>query len=451
MLKHCTSSTSDLRARPLQNSAVKNEGCKLDMSSSEMAAAKRSLEDLKTSLRNVEQMETVFDTPKKGRSTPYVSSPVSRGRSLSLEPALAVAGASSPPSPSLAHRLRLQRMRRATSEPRAAISCLRVYTSCLLSEVEYRTVRIDPNTTAFEVVCGLLDRLNLRQTDPNLFAIVLEAKIGGSEVPVVEVSPKEQLLDLLSCLPWTGARARLVPRPGGLLRVHCPTLAGSGYKTIKVAADSTVAEVVDLLGLEGRLVESTPDSERWLESDEKPFAVASNWPQNKTGEEGNWRLELRPEPSCHQLQEQPCRDSKFSTAGPTIWTPPRTRRRTKSTSVSAPFSESHKPLLSLSKSHLPSCEMRKMANQNVNTNGTKLRSASARSPKDKHDSCARNQGQVGQDRVDVVQYEVADHINVQHVVNEEYMDCKHTTPGHRALGTKAHSSLTSHPQVFWKI
>ena len=25
--------------------------------------------------------------------------------------------------------------------------------------------------------------------------------------------------------------------------MHCPTLAGSGYKTIKVAADSTVAEV----------------------------------------------------------------------------------------------------------------------------------------------------------------------------------------------------------------
>ena len=104
MLKHCTGSTSDLRARPVQNSAVKNEGCKLDMSSSGMAAAKRNFEDLKTSLRNVEQMETVFDTPKKGRSTPYVSSPVSRGRSLSLEPALAVAGASSPPSPSLAHR-----------------------------------------------------------------------------------------------------------------------------------------------------------------------------------------------------------------------------------------------------------------------------------------------------------------------------------------------------------
>ena len=38
----------------------------------------------------------------------------------------------------------------------------------------------------------------------------------------------------------------LPPRQGGLLRVHCPTLAGSGYRTIKVAADSTVVEVKHL-------------------------------------------------------------------------------------------------------------------------------------------------------------------------------------------------------------
>ena len=35
--------------------------------------------------------------------------------------------------------------------------------------------------------------------------------------------------------------------------------------------------MVDLLGLEGRLVESTPDSERWLDSDEKPFAVVRDF------------------------------------------------------------------------------------------------------------------------------------------------------------------------------
>ena len=130
-----------------------------------------------------------------------------------------------------------------------------------------------------------------------------------SDVPVVDISPEERVLDLLSCLPWTGARARIVPRwdsggakvprwdtggiqvprwdtgvlawhwchgltpfvwwrhvchrwqwistktnqnvlmieaalrPGGLLRVHCPTMAGFGYRTIKVATDSTVVEV----------------------------------------------------------------------------------------------------------------------------------------------------------------------------------------------------------------
>ena len=31
-------------------------------------------------------------------------------------------------------------------------------------------------------------------------------------MPVVDISPEERVLDLLSCLPWTGARARIVPR-----------------------------------------------------------------------------------------------------------------------------------------------------------------------------------------------------------------------------------------------
>ena len=31
-------------------------------------------------------------------------------------------------------------------------------------------------------------------------------------MPVVDMSPGDRVLDLLACLPWTGARARLVPR-----------------------------------------------------------------------------------------------------------------------------------------------------------------------------------------------------------------------------------------------
>ena len=45
------------------------------------------------------------------------------------------------------------------------------------------------------------------------------------------------------CQMWFKSADELSPRQGGLLRVHCPTLAGSGYRTIKVAADSTVVEV----------------------------------------------------------------------------------------------------------------------------------------------------------------------------------------------------------------
>ena len=139
-----------------------------------------------------------------------------------------------------------------------------------------------------------------------------------SEVPVVEVSPKEQLLDLLSCLPWTGARARLVPRLGFpffvrhlSLRVCWEAWPPSGLEVswgctvppwlapatkqskllripqslrfvlllvrCQVQVQTLFSKVVDLLGLEGRLVESTPDSERWLESDEKPFAVVRDF------------------------------------------------------------------------------------------------------------------------------------------------------------------------------
>ena len=82
--------------------------------------------------------------------------------------------------------------------------------------------------------------------------------------------------------------------------MHCPTLAGSNYRTIRVAADSTVVEVlatfllshpvlpdnltqiikhnlqvVNLLGVEGSLVERRANKERWLDSTEKPLEVVS--------------------------------------------------------------------------------------------------------------------------------------------------------------------------------
>ena len=51
-------------------------------------------------------------------------------------------------------------------------------------------------------------RLYLIQSKNGLAVISFDL----SEVPVVDMSPGDRVLDLLSCLPWTGARARLVPR-----------------------------------------------------------------------------------------------------------------------------------------------------------------------------------------------------------------------------------------------
>ena len=130
MLKHCTASTTDLREKP-------NEGNKLGIFPGKLAS--RKTEDLKS-----DQISAAFPSPKQGAGqVPSSPKPAARGRSLSLEQALGE-NPSCPASPSLAHRwtyhhymwtchphlvknaspcfsgtrLRLQRMRRATSEPR---------------------------------------------------------------------------------------------------------------------------------------------------------------------------------------------------------------------------------------------------------------------------------------------------------------------------------------------
>ena len=94
MLKHCTSSTTDLRARPIQSFA--KEGDKLVRGPGEAEGNR------KTSLVTTDQIATAFESPKLGRPVRYGFKPVAhRGRSQSLEPALPP---SCPASPSLAHR-----------------------------------------------------------------------------------------------------------------------------------------------------------------------------------------------------------------------------------------------------------------------------------------------------------------------------------------------------------
>ena len=174
-------------------------------------------------------------------------------------------------------------------------SLLRIYTGRMVPEMEYKTVRILPSTTALHLVSKLLDSFNLRHIDPHLFSVQLEL---GTESNLLTLAPGDTLFSLLTCLPWACKpyKARLQARPGGLLQVHCSCLLQAcGVTRVKVASDSKVEHVLEVVMKTRRekragdenLVEVAPGGRRrFLEAEEKPLEVMQAWPSS------GWRLEV---------------------------------------------------------------------------------------------------------------------------------------------------------------
>ena len=174
-------------------------------------------------------------------------------------------------------------------------SLLRIYTGTMLPEMEYKTVRILPSTTALRLVSKLLDSFNLRHIDPNLFSVQLEL---GTEHNLLTLAPGDTFFSLLTCLPWACKpyKARLQARPGGRLQVHCSCLLQAcGVTSVKVACDSKVEHVLEVVmktrreerGGDENLVEVSPGGRRrFLEAEEKPLEVMQAWPSP------GWRLEV---------------------------------------------------------------------------------------------------------------------------------------------------------------
>jgi len=171
---------------------------------------------------------------------------------------------------------------------------LRIYAGSMLSGVEYKTMRVLPLTTAFHLIVKLLDTFNLRHVDPNLFSVQLEL---GTENNLLTLAPEDTLFRLLTSLPWAckPLKARLKPRPGGKLEVHCSCpLQACGATRVQVAVDSKVEQVLEVVlktKMEERiggekLVEVSPNGKRRvLEPEESPYQVAgSSLP--------GWRLEV---------------------------------------------------------------------------------------------------------------------------------------------------------------
>jgi len=185
-----------------------------------------------------------------------------------------------------------------TSKPFSILrrsSLLRLYTGSMLPEMEYKTVRVLPSTTASHLVTRLLDSFNLRHIDPHLFSVQLELGAGSN---LLTLAPGDTLFSLLTCMPWACKpyKARLQARPGGLLKIHCSCLLQAcGVTSVKVAYDSKVEQVLEVVmktrreerGGDENLVEVSPEGRRrYLDAEEKPLDLMQAWPSS------GWRLEV---------------------------------------------------------------------------------------------------------------------------------------------------------------
>lgn len=54
---------------------------------------------------------------------------------------------------------------------------VKVYTSILCAEVEYKTLSITNETTSKQLICLLLSKFKLKHRDPNLFYLTMEIRI----------------------------------------------------------------------------------------------------------------------------------------------------------------------------------------------------------------------------------------------------------------------------------
>ena len=126
---------------------------------------------------------------------------------------------------------------------------LRVYVKCLQSDLEYKTVRIQKDTTASDVICSILSKYNLKHLDSSLFYLSLKVDLGHGGRAEISILNRECLYELVSCNPWSGFCVRLSSWPSRCIKVFDKIMATAGcvYKSVRVSKGTTVNEVVHRL------------------------------------------------------------------------------------------------------------------------------------------------------------------------------------------------------------
>ena len=125
---------------------------------------------------------------------------------------------------------------------------IRVYASCLRSDIEYRTVRISKTTTAKQVIMGLLSKYRLKHMDRNMFFLAMEVTIEEGKRTLIKIGESNYLSEILSCNPWRDVRVVVCSKPCVCVRVYDSVIIqDSVYKSICVSDDTTVREVIDIV------------------------------------------------------------------------------------------------------------------------------------------------------------------------------------------------------------
>ena len=129
----------------------------------------------------------------------------------------------------------------------AAVQFVRIYASCLRSDIEYLTVKINKVTTVQEIIQNLLNRHKVRYVDSNLFFLSMEVSMQEIKTPI-KLSSEDRLSELIHCSPWHESSFRLCCEPGILLKVNVSAVVvGSRYKSLKIASNTTVGKVISMM------------------------------------------------------------------------------------------------------------------------------------------------------------------------------------------------------------
>uniref|UniRef100_A0A1B0CXZ2 Ras-associating domain-containing protein n=1 Tax=Lutzomyia longipalpis TaxID=7200 RepID=A0A1B0CXZ2_LUTLO len=126
---------------------------------------------------------------------------------------------------------------------------IKIFTTCLKIDIEYKTLGIQWDTTSREIVTQVLRRCKIRHKDPRLFYLSMEVTVRRAGVKTLLVLDDEARPAILqACHPKGDSRFCLQLKAGGLVRVHTSALQPlSQYKSLLIAEETTADELLGLL------------------------------------------------------------------------------------------------------------------------------------------------------------------------------------------------------------